>query len=396
MITKEEYLALFKKYQRGECTPEEIRLLESFRDDITLPDGEWERSLGEEQEIYSSIKTRLDEHIMADRQGEAVVRRPAIRRSLWWSAAAAVIVIAVGSTLFLKEKQPSKKSQQVAVNKPGNVQPIPPGGDKAYLTMANGTVVDLNDAGKGDITVMDGVQVSKPKEGVLMYRRIDPKTEPLTASSGSAYNSITTPRGGQYKVILSDGTKVWLNAASVLKYPAGFSDKERRVELSGEAYFEVARNSKSPFKVQVKGTTVHVLGTNFNISGYNDEKEVKTTLLQGSVKLTSKKSEVLLKPGEQGTVSASREAFDVERVDLDEVVAWKNGFFVFNNEDIHSIMKRISRWYDVDVEFADDFKNKNFGGTVSRFNDVSLVLRALELTGSVHFRMEGRKIIVMP
>ncbi|RXK83397.1 FecR family protein [Filimonas effusa] len=395
MITKEEYLILFRKYQQGECTPEEIGLLESFKDDITLPDAEWERSLGNEQEIYGSIKQRLDAHIRAERQEVAVKRSSIIRRSVIWSAAAAVIVVTVSAALWMKGKQPELRRQPVAINRTDSVQPIAPGGDKAYLTMANGAIVDLNDAGNGDITVLNGVQVRKLKDGVIVYRMVDDAGK-TTAALAQAYNSITTPRGGQYQVILSDGTKVWLNAASVLKYPAAFPAKERTVELSGEAYFEVARNSKSPFKVQVKGTTVHVLGTHFNINAYNDEKHVKTTLLEGSVKLTSKKSEVLLKPGEQGIVSASSADFDVERVDLDEVVAWKNGFFVFNNEDIHSIMKRISRWYDVDVEFADDFRNKNFGGTVSRFNDVSLVLRALELTGSVHFKMEGRKIIVMP
>ena len=395
MITKEEYLILFRKYQQGECTPEEIRLLESFKDDIMLPDAEWERSLGDEQEVYDSIKSRLDAHIRAERQSDVVRREPGIRRRLMWPAAAAVIIIIIATALLLKEKQPELRRQPVAIHKTDSVPPIAPGGDKAYLTMANGTVVDLNDAGNGDITVFNGVQVSKLKEGVIAYRKVNDAGQTLAASA-QAYNSITTPRGGQYQVILSDGTKVWLNAASVLKYPAAFTAKERTVELSGEAYFEVARNSKSPFKVQVKGTTVHVLGTHFNINAYNDEKEVKTTLLEGSVKLTSKKREVLLKPGEQGIVSASSTDFDVERVDLDGVVAWKNGFFVFNNEDIYTIMKRISRWYDVDVAFADDFKNKNFGGTVSRFNDVSLVLRALELTGSVHFKMEGRKIIVMP
>jgi transmembrane sensor len=181
-----------------------------------------------------------------------------------------------------------------------------------------------------------------------------------------------------------------------LKYPTVFYGHERRVELSGEAYFEVAKNAAKPFKVSVNGINVQVLGTHFNIMGYNDEKEVKTTLLEGSVKLTNKNCTALLKPGEQGVLNHQQTAFNIENVDVDDVVAWKNGFFAFNNEDIQTIMKEISRWYDVDVEFPEKFKRRNFGGTVSRFKDVSQVLNALELTGSIHFKVEERRIIVMP
>jgi transmembrane sensor len=387
MITKEEFVLLYEKDLLGQCTPEEKELLESFHDEILMPDDKWEPHLGDKNKLYNKLKANLKQSLHHN-------NFPKPAKSYGWLKVAASILIVSSIAIFLfRSQQPARKNQTYSAK--SNHSAIYPGGNKAYLIMANGSVITLNNIKNGKLTTQSGVQINKVKDGVLEYNNAS-SADKDSASRELAFNTINTPRGGQYQVVLSDGTRVWLNSASSLKYPTVFYGHERRVELSGEAYFEVAKNAAKPFKVSVNGINVQVLGTHFNIMGYNDEKEVKTTLLEGSVKLTNKNCTALLKPGEQGVLNHQQTAFNIENVDVDDVVAWKNGFFAFNNEDIQTIMKEISRWYDVDVEFPEKFKRRNFGGTVSRFKDVSQVLNALELTGSIHFKVEERRIIVMP
>lgn len=211
--------------------------------------------------------------------------------------------------------------------------------------------------------------------------------------------SIATPRGGTYQVILSDGSKVWLNAASSIKFPASFTgQQQRRVTLVGEAYFEIAKHKSQKFVVNTRNQEVAVLGTHFNINSYLDEGNEKTTLLEGSVRVSSVRAEVKdvrLVPGQQATVSAASK-IDVEEVDVNEVVAWKEGKFVFVEEDVPSIMNKIARWYDVEIVYEGDVRRKALGGSVSRFKNVSEVLEKLSDTKAVQFRIEGRKVIVMP
>ncbi|MEN0053532.1 MAG: FecR family protein [Mucilaginibacter sp.] len=384
MITKEEFLFLYKKNLAGECTPEEIRLLESYEDDIVMPDDHWDADLGDKKRLHGLLKAKLSNSIP-----DKSVSKPS-RKYLWLKvAASALLVLTTGILLWRSQQHAPKKSNYITTSN----KKIIPGGNKAYLTMANGSVITLNGLKNGVLAKQTGVQINKVKDGVLEYNKAPGQN---SGTSELAYNMMNTPRGGQYQLVLADGTKVWLNSASSLKYPTAFYGKERKVELSGEAYFEVAKNPSKPFTVSVNGMVVQVLGTHFNVMAYNDEKEIKTTLLEGAVKLFNKDQQALLKPGQQGTFNQQQTAFNVKNVDVDDAVAWKNGFFAFNNEDIQTIMKRISRWYDVDVVFSEKFKSKNFGGTVSRFNDVSQVLHSLELTGSVHFKTEGRRITVMP
>ncbi|WPU92983.1 FecR family protein [Mucilaginibacter sabulilitoris] len=385
MITKEEFLFLYEKNLSGECTPEEKRLLESYQDEVTMPDGKWEPGLGNKKRLHRTLKANLQESIPY----KSFSRTP--NRYTWMKAAAAILVLFTAGVLLWRSQQPVSKKPVYAVAPV--VKKILPGGNKAYLTMANGTIITLNGLKNGQLATQTGVQINKVKDGLLTY------SQQSAAGAGGkelAYNMINTPRGGQYQLILADGTKVWLNSTSSLKYPAVFYGKERKVELSGEAYFEVAKNPSKPFTVSVNGMSVQVLGTHFNVMAYNDEKDIKTTLLEGSVKLTNHGHQALLRPGQQGALNEGQSAFIVKDVDVDDAVAWKNGLFAFNNEDIQTIMKRISRWYDVDVVFPEKFRRKNFGGTVSRFGDVSEVLHSLELTGSVHFKTEGRRITVMP
>jgi ferric-dicitrate binding protein FerR (iron transport regulator) len=195
--------------------------------------------------------------------------------------------------------------------------------------------------------------------------------------------------------MLSDGSKVWLNAASSLRFPASFAGKERKVELLGEAYFEVAKNAAMPFKVKVNGMEVEVLGTHFNINSYENESTVRTTLLEGSVKINNNNSSSLLKPGQQAQVNKAGEIKIINNVDVEEAIAWKEGKFQFDRADIHDIMRQLARWYDVDVEYKGSVSS-HFGGTISRDVNLSQVLNMLHLTGEVKFQIEDRKVIVMP
>ncbi|MDB5120936.1 MAG: FecR family protein [Sphingobacteriales bacterium] len=384
MITKEEFLSLYEKDVCGKCTADEKKLLDAHRDEMVFPDDNWEPGLGDEKEIYKRIRQRL---------GQSMNSRTfsGSSRGLGWLKVAAVILAISSTALLLWNIQQSGTKNQPVIAK--HIRPaIHPGSNKAYLTMANGAVIILNDSKNGKLATQSGVQISKAKDGMLVYHQ---DAEQLL-SAETALNMITTPRGGQYQVVLSDGTKVWLNSASSLKYPPVFSGKERKVELTGEGYFEVAKNAAMPFKVAVNGIDIQVLGTHFNVMAYTDEKAVKTTLLEGAVKLSNGSHAAFLKPGEQGILNEQQTSFNVKDVNVENEIAWKNGFFAFDDESIQTIMKEISRWYDVDVVFNEKIVRRNFGGTVSRFKDVAEVLRALELTGSVHFKVEGRRIVVMP
>ncbi|HWW40381.1 FecR family protein, partial [Pedobacter sp.] len=200
----------------------------------------------------------------------------------------------------------------------------------------------------------------------------------------------------QYQLKLPDGTLVWLNSASSLRFPTQFAGKERSVELDGEAYFEVAKNKEMPFKVHVRAMEVRVLGTHFNVMAYDDEESISTTLLEGSVKVSNALQTAVIRPGQQASLKKSSGILGVEEVNTVEAIAWKNGKFLFADEDIETIMRRISRWYNVEVEYRGNLSDKNFAGSISRYENVSEVLKMLELTGTIHFKVEGRRIIVMP
>jgi transmembrane sensor len=275
---------------------------------------------------------------------------------------------------------------------------IAPGSNQAVLTLSDGRKILLKEAGEGKLAEQSGIHITKAADGQLVYTVSDV----AEASASTAYNTIETPLGGQYQVNLPDGSRVWLNSGSSLRYPVKFGSRERRVEISGEVYFEVAHDPAKPFRVVSKEQVVEVLGTHFNIMAYPDEQSVKTTLVDGSVKVSQAGKSKLIRPGQQASMGKNG-SFEVKEVDTDEVTAWKDGFFVFKSEDLGSIMRQISRWYDVDVEYQGNITGKIFGGKISRTKNVSEVLQILELTESIHFKIvpgdeqgEGRRIIVMP
>jgi ferric-dicitrate binding protein FerR (iron transport regulator) len=214
----------------------------------------------------------------------------------------------------------------------------------------------------------------------------------VNGSSAPVYNTLTTPRGGMYRLVLSDGTLAILNAASSILYPTVFTGKERSVTVRGEVYFEVKHNAAMPFKVKSGSQTIEVLGTHFNVNAYDEVNHIKTTLLQGAVRVTSGSVSKYLVPGEQSDFSHNE--IKVLKIDAEDAIAWKNGFFTFEDESLENIMRNISRWYDVEVSYQDVDRSMPFGGGVSRFEDVSKVLEKLELTGKIHFKIEGRRILV--
>jgi transmembrane sensor len=301
-------------------------------------------------------------------------------------AASVLFVITTG--LYFYTKKPQLVSQNGQIK-----NTITPGSNKAMLILADGSKIVLDSAHNGEIAKQTGIKITKTKLGQLVYTIANTanKNDPVT------YNTIETPRGGQYQVNLADGTKIWLNSASSIHFPTAFNSKERKVELTGEAYFEVAKNKALPFRVVSQNQLVEVLGTHFDINSYTDEAKTKTTLLEGSVKVSGleTQSTAILKPGQQ-SILKSAGSIEVKDVDIEDAVAWKNGYFMFPNENIETIMRKISRWYDVDIEYSGNVSQKAIWGSVSKFKNVTEVLKMLELTGVVHFKIDGRRIIVMP
>ncbi|MDB5019663.1 MAG: FecR family protein [Pedobacter sp.] len=375
-MTPQEHFKLQEKYFSGLCSPEEIEALKELEGDFQLLQQPWQPEMGSKEEIKSQILSSLHAKIGVQ------------SKSQWrftWQAAAALLVIGAG--IFFYPIGKISTTRVAKTNKTNII--IVPGSNKAVLTLSDGSHIDLDNSKEGLLCKQGNVKVGKLASGKLVYQPAG------STSTAIIYNTITTPRGGQYQVVLSDGTKVWLNAASALTFPATFVGKERTVELSGEAYFEVAKNKRMPFKINLNKMAIEVLGTHFNVNAYPDEPEIKTTLLEGSVKLRSENVVALLKPGQQG-VFANSPNFNINPVDVQEAIAWKNGYFIFDNENIQGIMRKISRWYDVEVDYKGKIDEGDFGGTVSRFNSVSGVLKSLELTGTVHFKLQGRRITVMP
>jgi transmembrane sensor len=389
-MEKRDAKELLKKYHAGNCTEEEKALLESWY--LDWQGGEFDLS----DEDLESIKDQTFAQVVKYRHNK--------NRFSYWRryVAAAVIVFAVlsaGVLIYNNNRTASSLSNQHAI------QPVKndavPGGNKALLTLADGTIVQLDDVGTGRIVEIAGMTIRKTSDGEVVYEVAPSGVNKEEAER--SYNQISTPRGGQYKIILPDGTKVWLNAASSLKYPVQFDKNARHVELAGEGYFEVskqhlANGDHTPFFVSTATQTVEVLGTHFNINSYGDEEAVLTTLLEGAVKVShsSQKGqtvETILKPGQQAALIAK--SFNVKKIDTEEAVAWKNGYFSFERADLSTVMRQLSRWYDVDVVYAGEVPSETFTGKVYRNMSLSKVLDILSYT-QVNFKMEGKKLIITP
>ncbi len=399
---------LFRKYLDNQCSPAEVKdLLQYFsagENELLLrsliseklgfidsdDDGsQWTQAT---DNVYTAIKKQIDR--------EKIKVVPIFRRT--WFRVAAAAVLFVGAFALYKTAGKNNSPQQEIVKTTTEKQDIAPGGNKAVLTLADGSQIILDSAANGNLASQGNVKLIK-LDGQLAYNG---SKSPSGDEGEIIYNTITTPRGGQYQLILSDGSKVWLNAASSLRYPATFAGKERKVELTGEGYFEVAHNAAMPFKVKINtplgdGGEVEVLGTHFNINSYADEATINTTLLEGKVKVTplansqlNTQNSQLLSTGQQAKLNSTGQITVNKNVELDEVMAWKNGVFNFSGLTIEDIMRQISRWYNLDVSYQGQTSKETFTGIVSRNNNISQVLKIMEEAG-IKFSIKNKNITVM-
>jgi ferric-dicitrate binding protein FerR (iron transport regulator) len=372
---------LLKKYREGTASPDEIEYLHTYYDAFELTEADQLLSEEARNERKGRIKYSLDQAIVHQEQ-VLPVRKLRLRNWL----IAACLLLAAGSGIFWWMQQPATNPPVAELSvKPGPTD-IGPGDNRAVLVLADGSTVLLDDAAQGELSRQANAVVNKTADGQLVY-----ENQTGTDPAPLVYNTISTPRAGQYRLTLTDGTKVWLNAATSLQFPASFSGTERRVKLSGEAYFEVAKNSLQPFIVETPRQTIEVLGTHFNVNAYEEEIATKTTLLEGRVKVATGSSSAILQPGQQAASGTG--AIQVNEADTEEAVAWKNGYFKFNKADIQTIMRQLERWYDVEVEYRGAVPTDLFVGKINRSENISGVLRVLELS-EVQFKIENRKIIV--
>jgi transmembrane sensor len=301
------------------------------------------------------------------------------------------VLIAVGLFAWFQYRTVGTRTEKRIVQvKEFEKNDVLPGGDKAVLTLDDGSQVVLDNSKNGTLSEEGDTKVVKPENGQLVYEAAK------VAIAKPMYNTLSTPKGGQYQLTLSDGTKVWLNAASSLRFPLVFVGNERKVEMTGEIYFEVAKNANKPFKVISNGQEVEVLGTHFNVMAYPNEKAIKTTLVEGSVKVSKDNRSTILQPGQQAKVGFNNGIFrTINDVSLEEELAWKDGNFQFNNASLDVIMRQIERWYDVDIEYVGKVPDEHFTGKLPRNTNLSNVLKILSMS-EIQFKIEGKKIIITP
>ncbi len=436
---KDRIFYLLQQYSSGRASKEEVAemfgLLQSEENEALLKDFILDKSDETEEVIFLPQRNwdRMWHRIKP--AGPFSARRRTLFPG-WVRVAAAVMLVVIGGVAYqLFSKRKINRTMPLAETHYSN--DVPPGGHKAILTLANGSTIVLDSAHNGVIGQQGNTNIVKVDAGALAYNA--PANDKLQTAGGKvsaagevSYNAISTPRGGQYQVVLPDGSKVWLNAASSLRFPTAFAGKERLVELTGEAYFEIAKNTAMPFRVFVtpplgsgrEGMNVKVLGTHFNIKAYSNEQNVRTTLLEGAVKvelpfsagakggagtpdggagkgmtgkiIAAKESEVRLQPGRQAIADNATRALSVIDANTEQVVAWKNGMFRFRETSIRELMREVERWYNVDVVYNTDKTDQDFTGIVPRAQNISALLKILEMTGTVHFQIEGKKIIVLP
>ncbi|SMD13286.1 FecR family protein [Pedobacter nyackensis] len=381
-MTREEYILLYEKCMQGKCTHEDKKNLDEYQDDFSLDNIYWDEDrLGDEQQITSSIYRRLQKSIR-DQQP---------KKLQWYKLplAAAIALMTVGAGIYLyfnTSSDRTKQHTQVA-------EKIVVGSNKAILTLSGGKQIVLTDVNNGELVKQGNTRITKTADGKIIYQ---PSAENSSdAAKAVIYNTVSTPKGGQFQVVLPDGSHVWLNSISSITYPSSFSGKERLVQLKGEAYFEIAKNPEKPFKVDVIGKQkIEVLGTHFNVEAYIEDHEIKTTLLEGSVKLITQNRQVKLKPGQIAVNDLKRE-LTIKQADIEEVMAWKNGLFVLNDVNLKDVMKKASRWYDVDVEYQGNISNKKLWGTMSRYKDITELLDNIAITCSLRYKIDGRRVILM-
>ena len=372
---------LLEQYEKRLVSEKEMEELDRWylslegNDDLTDQLNEQQQAFAKER-LLNRLNADINRYLQAAQlsQPKRVVR-------LWPSLVAAACLlfcISAAYFLFLKPGPGVEYAEKLD-------EDFAPGSNKAVLTLASGKQLILSGAKNGQLAVQGNTTVNKTAEGELVYGLPDDVTTPVT-------NTMTTPRGGQYRVILADGTVARLNAASSITYPSAFKGSIREVQITGEVYFEVAHNAEQPFRVKSRGQLVEVLGTHFNVNAYENEGAIKTTLLEGSVAVSASGVKKVIKPGQQSVLIGN--AIRIDDVEISEEVAWKDGYFVFTDAGIEEIMRQVSRWYDVDVEFKGPVSKDTFTGRISRFKNISQVLKMFKPAKSVKLTFEGRRIMV--
>jgi ferric-dicitrate binding protein FerR (iron transport regulator) len=381
-------LLIGKYLDRSLSAIEKDELLGYFDDPAFFSEIEARFALEYEQERGESSMNEVHQQQLLQHvfQYEAKDQAASFREVKLWpriGIAAAIAILIVSGGLWFYTANQNDKTNQVVYTKD-----IDPGKHSATLILADGKKIRLTDAANGELAQESGVTISKTANGQLIYEIRE------NSIAHNKTNTLTTDAGETYQVRLPDGSSVWLNAASSLKYPASFASlKERRVELSGEGYFEIAKDKKHPFIVKTDKQEVEVLGTHFNINAYRDEKAIATTLLEGSVKLTDKNNNQLLRPGEQAINAEG--AIRVKKVNIDAVIDWKNEEFYLDQMDFRVAMRKIARWYNLEVIYNGSVpENLTAGGWIPRSSKLSDVIRSIESTGQVHFKIEGRRLYV--
>lgn len=373
-MDKKDAREILSRFRSGTCSADELVLVREW-----ILFGKFDETGLSEAELQADLR---------DIDSRVLIFAPKRTVRLWYrvAAAAAILVVLFGAGLFYFS------GDKVAVDAIA-LADVLPGKDGATLTLSDGRKIAVGSAAAGDIASQAGVKIVKNSDGQIVY---SVSGGGASSAAGLAYNTLATARGQQTKLRLPDGTLVFLNAGSSLRYPVSFAGSvNREVSLSGEGYFEVAKDKRHPFLVKSGGQQVEVLGTHFNIDAYGDEPSVRTTLLEGSVRVNG---DVVLRPGEQSVVAGGK--VNVSQVDADNAVAWKDGKFVFEGETIQQIMRKLSRWYDVQVEYREIPLRNDFSGSMGRFDNISQVLHKISMTGEVHFKIERtatgeRRVVVM-
>jgi hypothetical protein len=384
-MDKEKFKNLIDKYIAGTATDGEKEVINSFLDSYADENTEWQENImGDPQEAEAEILQNICSKTDGKVPGNNISRKKnKIRFRIVWSAAAILLIpVVIGYYFFRSEP---------------SVKPIEPGSDKAMLTLADGSVIVLNDMNNDTLTSQGNTFIVQNDAQLIC----NPQGETKDHARENMINTVSTPRGGQFQVTLPDGSKVWLNAASSIKFPTMFSEKERRVEITGEVYFEVVprinqqQKAKIPFVVIAEGVRIDVLGTHFNVDAYKDDNTIRTTLFEGSVEVTALETgeSQIVSPGQQARTSENGK-IEVKSIDLNEVIAWKEGMFFFNDTGIEQIMNSISRWYDVDVLYEGDVRELRFVGITSRKENIKEILDIMAITDVVSFEIQGRTIIV--
>ncbi|SDC19257.1 FecR family protein [Pedobacter soli] len=380
----EQAKQLIQHYLDGTASAKEVHVVDSFVEQQLL-ENNWSADEAQKAAFGEKLKARIDAQRLKGEEGSKnVVGKPkTITRRLWIIAAsAAVLALCVIGGLFAIKNRTEDRTERYAND-------VAPGGNRAILTLADGRRIDLSDSKTGELATTNGLNIKKAANGLLVFSVIDKGV----AKEERKNNTITTPSGGQYQVNLPDGTMVWLNAETKFSFPSHFNGKNRWVELDGEAYFEVSKDKNHPFIVKSKKQEVEVLGTHFNIDSYDNSMGTKTTLLEGSVKIKGAGGEKVIAPGEQSVLYGN--TIKVNAVDPAFAIDWKNGEFRFKNESLPSIMQKLSRWYG--VRFVMDVRYElmpSFSGSVSRFDNISEVLKMLEETGNIKFYINGKVVTV--